>query len=169
MDYTDDELKRALVVANKYAKKWTHTSLGFEDYAASAIEKLLLQKQRPENIEAWLKMVITNIMIDRHKKIKARKPSLRDLSPEEIQALAVGRNNRSMTSLIVINDHVAEILDGLPDKEQQLLILDAAGFSTKEIAEELGFANAKVVATRIQQVRKKLRKAVDSEVSEKDK
>jgi len=153
LKYTDEELKRALAVASKYAQKWTHTSLGFEDYAATAIEKLLMQKQKPENIEAWLKMVITNMMIDRHKKIKARKPSLRDLSPEEIQTIAVGRNDPTTASLIAIKDYVAEILDGLPDKEQQLLILDAAGFSTKEIAEELGYAGAKVVATRIKQAR----------------
>lgn len=154
---TDDELQKALTTANKFAQKWTQTSLGFEDYAATAIEKLLMQKQKPENIEAWLKMVITNMMIDRHKKIKARKPSLRDLSPEEIQAIAVGRNDPTMASLIAINDYVAEILDGLPDKEQQLLILDAAGFSTKEMAEELGYAGAKVVATRIKQVRNKVK------------
>lgn len=162
MNYTDEELKKALAVANKYAQKWTHTSLGFEDYAATAVEKLLLQDQRPENIEAWLKMVITNMMIDRHKKIKARKPSLRDLSPEEIQAIAVGRNDRSTTSLIAIKDYVADILDGLPDKEQQVLILDAAGFSTKEIASELGYANARVVATRIEQIRKKIRNSINS-------
>jgi RNA polymerase sigma factor (sigma-70 family) len=101
-------------------------------------------------------MVITNMMIDRHKKLKARKPSLRDMSPEEIQAIAVGRNDRTMSSLVAINNQVAEILDQLPDKEQQLLVLDAAGFTTKEIANELGYASAKVVATRIKQVRNKV-------------
>lgn len=160
MNHTDEELKRALAVANKFAMKWTHTSLGAEDYASTAIEKLLNQKEKPENIEAWLKMVITNMMIDRHKKLKARKPSLRDLSPEEIQAMAVGRNDRSLTSLLAIKDEVADILDALPDKEQQLLVLDAAGFTTKEIAEELGYASAKVVATRIKQVRKKLKESI---------
>jgi RNA polymerase sigma factor (sigma-70 family) len=160
MKFTDEELKRALTVANKFAMKWTHTSLGAEDYASTAIEKLLQQKEKPENIEAWLKMVITNMMIDRHKKLKARKPSLRDLSPEEIQAMAVGRNDRSLTSLLAIKDQVADILDALPDKEQQLLVLDAAGFTTKEIAEELGYASAKVVATRIKQVRKKLKESI---------
>lgn len=160
--YAEEELKKALAIANKFSQKWTHTSLGFEDYAATAIEKLLMQKQKPENIEAWLKMVITNMMIDRHKKIKARKPSLRDLSPEEIQAIAVGRNDPTMTSLIAIKDYVADILDELPDKEQQLLILDAAGFSTKEIASELGYANARVVATRIEQIRRKVRKSINS-------
>lgn len=161
MNYSDEELKKALAIANKFAQKWTHTSLGFEDYAATAIEKLLLQKEKPENIEAWLKLVITNMMIDRHKKLKARKPSLRDMTPEEIQAIAVGRNDRSMTSLIAISDYVAKILDDLPDKEQQLLVLDAAGFSTKEIAEELGYANAKVVATRIKQIRIKIKASLE--------
>jgi RNA polymerase sigma factor (sigma-70 family) len=161
MQYSEEELQKALTTANKFAQKWTHTSLGFEDYAATAIEKLLIQERKPENIEAWLKMVITNMMIDRHKKIKARKPSLRDLSPEEIQAIAVGRNDRSMTSLFAIKDYVANILDSLPVKEQQLLILDAAGFSTKEISEELGYAGAKVVATRIKQVRNKVRASLE--------
>lgn len=162
MDYTEEELKFALQVANKYAQKWTHTSLGFEDYAATAIEKLLAQEEKPENIEAWVKLVIKNMMIDRNKKIKARKPSLRDLSPEEIQAIAVGRHQRSMSSLIANQDLVANILDDLQEKEQQLLILDAAGFSTKEIAEELGYASARVVATRIEQVRKKVRNSINS-------
>jgi DNA-directed RNA polymerase specialized sigma24 family protein len=62
-----------------------------------------------------------------------------------------------MTSLLAIKDQVAEILDALPDKEQQLLVLDAAGFTTAEIAEELGYAGAKVVATRIKQVRNKVK------------
>ena len=162
MQFTDEELKRALAVANKFAMKWSHTSLGAEDFASTAIEKLLKQKEKPENIEAWLKMVITNMMIDRHKKMKARKPSLRDLSPEEIQDMAVGRNDRSLTSLLAIKDQVADILDALPDKEQQLLVLDAAGFTTKEIAEELGYASAKVVATRIKQVRKKILESIRS-------
>ena len=157
MKYTDEELKLALEVANKYAMNWSHTSLGHEDYASTAIEKLLQQSEKPENIPAWIKLVIRNMMIDRNRKLKARKPSLRDLDPEEIQAMAVGRNNRSMSSLIAIKDQVADILDQLPEKEQQLLVLDAAGFTTAEIAEELDYAGAKVVATRIKQVRSKVK------------
>ena len=157
MEFTDEELKLALDVANKYAMNWTHTSLGHEDYAATAIEKLLQQSEKPENIPAWIKLVIRNMMIDRNRKLKARKPSLRDLDPEEIQAMAVGRNNRSMSSLIAIKEQVADILDQLPEKEQQLLVLDAAGFTTEQIAKELGYASAKVVATRIKQVRSKVK------------
>lgn len=76
--------------------------------------------------------------------------------------MAVGRNDRSLTSLLAIKDQVADILDALPDKEQQLLVLDAAGFTTKEIAEELGYASAKVVATRIKQVRAKVLESLRS-------
>jgi DNA-directed RNA polymerase specialized sigma24 family protein len=60
---------------------------------------------------------------------------------------------------------LTDLLEDLSEKDQRLLILDAAGMKSKEIAEELGFANAKVVATRIQQVRRKIRKALESEVS----
>jgi DNA-directed RNA polymerase specialized sigma24 family protein len=62
-----------------------------------------------------------------------------------------------MSSLIAIKDQVADVLDQLPEREQQLLVLDAAGFTTEEIARELGYASAKVVATRIKQVRTKLK------------
>lgn len=156
MLYTEEELKKALQIANDYALRWQPYSLGAEDYAATAIEKLLMQEKRPANIEAWLKLVIKNMMIDRHKKLKARKPSLRGLEPDELQSMITGGEKRSISSLIADKDLVADLLDELPPKEQQLLVLDTAGFSTEEIANELGYANAKVVATRIKQVRKKL-------------
>jgi DNA-directed RNA polymerase specialized sigma24 family protein len=65
-----------------------------------------------------------------------------------------------MSSLIAIKDQVADILDQLPEKEQQLLVLDAAGFTTEEISKELGYASAKVVATRIKQVRIKIKQNI---------
>ena len=97
------------------------------------------------------------MMIDRDRKLKRRGQSLRDLDSEVIQKMAVGRNDRTMSSLVANRDLVAHLLEGLPLKEQQLLILDAAGYSTADIAEELEYANAKVVATRLKQVRAKLK------------
>jgi DNA-directed RNA polymerase specialized sigma24 family protein len=67
----------------------------------------------------------------------------------------------SMSSKVVNQDLVADLLEQLSDKDQRLLILDAAGFKTKEIAQELGYANAKVVATRLNQVRLKLKEQLD--------
>ena len=160
MKLSDDEAKWAMKVALDQSKRFGPTSLGYEDYAASAVEKLLMQEQPPPNIEAWIRLVVTNMMYDRNKKIRARKPSLRGLEPDQLDAMLLGQRKASLSTQVVNQALLADLLEDLSEKDQRLLILDAAGMKSKEIAEELGFANAKVVATRIQQVRKKLKKEV---------
>jgi DNA-directed RNA polymerase specialized sigma24 family protein len=105
------------------------------------------------------------MMYDRSKKIRARKPSLRGLEPDQLDAMLLGQRKASLSTEVVNQALLTDLLEDLSEKDQRLLILDAAGMKSKEIAEELGFANAKVVATRIQQVRRKIRKALESEVS----
>jgi len=105
------------------------------------------------------------MMYDRNKKIRARKPSLRGLEPDQLDAMLLGQRKASLSTEVVNQALLADLLEDLSEKDQRLLILDAAGMKSKEIAEELGFANAKVVATRIQQVRRKIREALESEVS----
>ena len=166
MKLSDAQAKWALKVALEQSQRFGITSLGYEDYAASAVEKLLEQEEEPPNLEAWLRLVVTNMMYDRNRKIKARKPSLRGLEPDQLDAMLVGQRKTSISTQVANQDLLADLLEDLSEKDQRLLILDAAGMKSKEIAEELGFANAKVVATRIQQVRKKLRKALESEASE---
>lgn len=165
MKLSDDEAKWAMKVALDQSKRFGPSSLGYEDYAASAVEKLLMQEQPPPNIEAWIRLVVTNMMYDRNKKIRARKPSLRGLEPDQLDAMLLGQRKASLSTQVVNQALLADLLEDLSEKDQRLLILDAAGMKSKEIAEELGFANAKVVATRIQQVRRKIRKALESEVS----
>ena len=147
-------------VALDQSKRFGPSSLGYEDYAASAVEKLLIQEEPPPNIEAWIRLVVTNMMYDRSKKIRARKPSLRGLEPDQLDAMLLGQRKASLSTEVVNQALLTDLLEDLSEKDQRLLILDAAGMKSKEIAEELGFANAKVVATRIQQVRKKLKKEV---------
>lgn len=165
MKLSDDEAKWAMKVALDQSKRFGPSSLGYEDYAASAVEKLLIQEEPPPNIEAWIRLVVTNMMYDRDKKIRARKPSLRGLEPDQLDAMLLGQRKASLSTEVVNQALLADLLEDLSEKDQRLLILDAAGMKSKEIAEELGFANAKVVATRIQQVRRKIRKALESEVS----
>jgi FixJ family two-component response regulator len=74
--------------------------------------------------------------------------------------MLLGQRKASLSTQVVNQALLTDLLEDLSEKDQRLLILDAAGLKSKEIAEELGFANAKVVATRIQQVRKKLKKEV---------
>ena len=157
---SDDELEQALKTANSYAARFSISSLGFEDYASSAIEKLLIQESKPQNITAWLKFVIRNMMIDRARKINARGDTLRGLEIDEIQQMVSG-NSSSLSSKVVDTELLISTLATLPLKTQQLLILDAAGFTTAEIAKELSYASAKVVATRLKQVRTQLRKNIE--------
>ena len=152
-------------VALDQSTRFGATSLGYEDYAATAVEKLLMQEQAPANIEAWIRLVVTNMMFDRNKKIKARKPSLRGLEPEQLDAMLTGQRNISLSSKIANEDLVANLLEDLNEKDQRLLILDAAGFKTSEIADELGYANAKVAATRLKQVRNRLKEEIASQGS----
>lgn len=161
MKLSEENAKWAMKIALDQSMRFGPTSLGYEDYAASAVEKLLMQEQEPANIEAWIRLVVTNMMFDRNKKIKARKPSLRGLDTEQLDAMLVGQSRTSLSSQIANQELVANLLEDLNERDQRLLILDAAGMNSKEIAQELGYANAKVVATRIQQVRKKLRKALE--------
>ncbi len=161
MKLTDDQAKWAMDIALDQTRRFGPTSLGHEDYAMTAVEKLLLQDEAPPNIEAWIRLVVTNMMIDRAKKLKARKPSLRGLEPEILDTMVSGSRVRSMSSKIANQDLVANLLEELSEKDQRLLIMDAAGFKTKEIAEELGYANAKVAATRLKQVRLKLKERLD--------
>ena len=165
MKLSDDEAKWAMKVALDQSKRFGPSSLGYEDYAASAVEKLLMQEEPPPNIEAWIRLVVTNMMYDRSKKIRARKPSLRGLEPDQLDAMLLGQRKASLSTEVVNQALLTDLLEDLSEKDQRLLILDAAGMKSKEIAEELGFANAKVVATRIQQVRRRIRKALESEVS----
>ena len=74
-----------LNLARKFSKsKKVVTSLGPEDYAAQAIEKLFSQENRPANVEGWLALTINRQYIDRFKKIQARGgASNRDLSDEQ--------------------------------------------------------------------------------------
>jgi RNA polymerase sigma factor (sigma-70 family) len=160
MKLSDDEAKWAMKVALDQSKRFGPSSLGYEDYAASAVERLLTQEEPPPNIEAWIRLVVTNMMYDRSKKIRARKPSLRGLEPDQLDAMLLGQRKASLSTEVVNQALLTDLLEDLSEKDQRLLILDAAGMKSKEIAEELGFANAKVVATRIQQVRKKLKKEV---------
>lgn len=160
MKLSDEEATWVMKIALDQSKRFGPSSLGYEDYAASAVEKLLMEEKPPPNMEAWIRMVVTNMMYDRNKKIKARKPSLRGLEPDQLDAMLFGQRKTSLSTQVANQALLTDLLEELSEKDQRLLILDAAGMKSKEIAEELGFANAKVVATRIQQVRRKLKKEV---------
>jgi len=164
---TDEEAKYAWKVALNISGKNGHSTLGPEDFAAQAIEKLLMLETMPDNLEGWLKAVITNLYIDRNRHVDARHRNLGKTfsghTDDEIAELVADRDQPSMSSLLVNVDFAREILESLSPTDQQILVLHTAGHSTAEIAIQLDFANAQVVATKIGQIRTKLQKAFGSE------
>ena len=156
----------------KFARKLSKskkqaTSLGPEDYASQAIEKLLQQENRPFNVEGWLALTINRQYIDRFKKIQARGGgSNRDLTEEQWEMEMVSHAVRSPSLMIQRRDQVEEVLSVLNQKEKEILILSAAGYDNHEIAMYLNYRNNKIVATRLGQIAEKVTKAlvtVDSE------
>lgn len=166
MTWTDDvspeQWQEWLKLAKKLsgAKKQV-TSLGYEDYAAQAIEKLIAQPTRPANVEGWLGLTIKNQYIDRFRKIQARGgASNRELSDEEWEEEMVMFAVGSPSALVQRQESVKEVLALLTDKEREVLIMAAAGYDNHDIANYLNYRTNKIVATRIQQIREKVRNAL---------
>ena len=149
--------------ARKASKsKKMHTTLGAEDYAASAIEKLLEQKERPANVEAWLRKTINNQYIDRFRKIEARGGvSHREWSDERWEEEMISHAFGSPSVMVAIKDHVNQVLKVLNEKEKELLILAAAGFDNHQIAIYANYKNNKIVATRLAQIAQKVKTEVE--------
>lgn len=137
-------------------------SLGAEDYAAQAIEKLLQQEARPNNVEGWLALTIKRQYIDRFKKIEARGGgSNRNLSDEQWEMEMISHAVRSPSLLIQRRDQVEEVLNVLNQREKEILILSVAGYDNHEIAMHLGYKTNKIVATRLAQIAKKVQEALE--------
>ena len=168
MKLTDEQAKYAWKVALNISGKNGHSTLGPEDFAAQAIEKLLKLDSMPINLEGWLKAVITNLYIDRNRHIDARHRNLGKTfiahTDEEIAELVSDKNEPSLSSWLVNVEFAREILESLSLTDQQILVLHTAGYTTAEIAVQLDYANAQVVATKMGQIRTKLQKAFGSQI-----
>jgi DNA-directed RNA polymerase specialized sigma24 family protein len=152
----------------KYARSLSrarkvNTSLGSEDYAAQAIEKLLEQENKPTNVEAWLALTIKRQYIDRFRKIQARGgASMRELSDEAWEREMLSHAAGSPSVLVRARESVGEILDILNLREKEILILSAAGYDNHAIAMHLGYRTNKIVATRLGQIQQKVKNALDT-------
>ena len=154
-------------LARKLSKaKKVITSLGTDDYAAQAIEKLVMQENRPANIDGWLALTIKRQYIDRFKKIQARgSASIRDLSDEQWEYEMVCHAIGSPSGLYRKKESVNEVLAILTEREREILIMSAAGYDNHEIAMHLGFRTNKIVATRLGQISQKVRDELSKAIS----
>ena len=163
MSLTDQEWKDAYDFALKKAKFFGAKNELVEDMAGIAMEKLLKQEPKPDNIEAWLTTVVRNQMIDLGKKVQNRggtslKYEDMNMLASEVSALIQRSHGSSIVNKIVNQEKVKKILEDLEPRDQELLMWHFAGKDNKDIAVEMEYASAKVVATRIAQLIKKLQK-----------
>lgn len=161
MALSDQEWKDAYEFAQLKAKFFGAKNELVEDMAATAMEKLVKQDPKPDNIEAWLTTVVRNQMIDLGKKVKNHGGSSikyedMNMLVSEVSALIQRSHGSVIVNEMANQEKVKKILEDLEPRDQELLMMHFAGKESKEIAQEMGYASAKVVATRIGQLIKKL-------------
>ena len=173
---TDEELKHWWDFAQKVAKnkkfERDYLSLGPDHYASEAIEKLLSQEKRPENVEAWLRTVIINSFKNHDKRnvfeekdrdgvtFNKRRIDYRDGydadTENELAYKLLNGRPMSLGTPLVQEERLAILLGSLSPKDRHIVNLKADGFDTDEIAAEMGYASAKVVANRLKIIAKKV-------------
>ena len=167
-DVTPQEWQEWMKLARKLSRaKKVFTSLGTDDYAAQAIEKLVMQENRPANIDGWLALTIKRQYIDRFKKDQARgSASIRDLSDEQWEYEMVCHAIGSPSGLYRKKESVNEVLAILTEREREILIMSSAGYDNHQIAMHLGFRTNKIVATRLGQISQKVKDQLSKEISD---
>jgi RNA polymerase sigma factor (sigma-70 family) len=163
MPLSDQEWKHAYEFAQLKAKFFGAKNELVEDMAGTAMEKLVKQEPKPDNIEAWLTTVVKHQMMDLGKKVKNRgglsiKYEDMNMLASEVSALIQRSHGSAIVNEIVNQEKVKKILEDLEPRDQELLMWHFAGKDNKDIALEMEYASAKVVATRIAQLIKKLQK-----------
>lgn len=150
--------------AKEAVRRGVFGSLGPEDYAATAIELLWKQQKRPPIIEGWLGLTINRMYIHRHRKIMRRGGlSEHNLDEEGWETEMVTYTLGGPSAVVLLKLQVAEILNLLTSKEQEMLSMSVAGYDNHEIANLLGFKSNKIVATRLKQISKKIKSFTEPE------
>jgi DNA-directed RNA polymerase specialized sigma24 family protein len=162
---TSDQWKKWMKFANTFSKsKRVNNSLGAEDYAATAIEKLLTQAKKPANIEAWISLTINRQYIDRIRRVEDDEGTrIKDLTDTQWEIEMVNHAFGSPSFKIRLEESVSDVLEVLTLKEREILIFATAGFDNHEIAVHLGYKTNKIVATRLGQISQKVKKIIDKD------
>ena len=126
-----------------------------QDLASNVMEKLVKAANRPENIEAWIRRVTTTTYIDmwraRSKFSKVDIDSDQNLEDgfflRQISETMMGPKTAYM-----LQESVNEILGFLSERNQKLVLMKAAGFTTTEIAEDLAYGSPQAVSNQLRRI-----------------
>lgn len=184
MELTDDEWVMVRDVAEAKAMKMTHGDVALsEDLASLVVEKLFLSEAtiNPGSLKAYVRTMVQNAYLDRRAKQKAayrpqtiKKGDIDDAVLAEVEGVFKYQLNTTSPSRKLIRreaqqaraDMYLAILASLPEKQQHLVRLAAEGMSYKDIAQQLGYANASVVKTTLHRVYGKVREQFDLRYSD---
>ena len=162
-EVSPDQWKAWGDLAERYASgKRQNTSLGFEEFSSLAIEKLLSQTKRPANVEAWIRLVISNQYRDWWERNQRRKgPNIRVENESDWERDILEFVMESPSARLIQRESVSEVLSVLNDDEKAILIQHISGFTSQQIAEDMGLGSGKIAVTRLGQIRKKVRDKFD--------
>jgi RNA polymerase sigma-70 factor, ECF subfamily len=124
----------------RYLHRLTGDEDAAEDIAQEAFVRLLRQSLPEAEIRPWLFTVAMNLVRDRARKRERRKRLLTTAPPlvtrPELQDEEMERTERIRG--------IRDVLDGLPERDRQLLLMREEGFKYDEIAAVIGVAPASV-------------------------
>jgi RNA polymerase sigma-70 factor, ECF subfamily len=111
-----------------------------EDIAQEAFVRLLRQPLPDDEIRPWLFTVAMNLVRDRARR-NERRQRLLTTAPSLVSRPALPDEDVERTERI---NAVREVLDRIPDRDRQLLLMREEGFKYDEIARVVGVAPASV-------------------------
>jgi DNA-directed RNA polymerase specialized sigma24 family protein len=123
------------------------------------------QRDRPENVEAWIWRVTKTTYIDMWRaRSKLNKVDIDNYqNTEDAYFLrAVSETLMGPKTAYILQESVNEILGFLSEKHQKLVLMYAAGFTPTEIAEDLGYASPQAVSNQIRRIQELIKEHVES-------
>ncbi|CAN2189554.1 RpoE DNA-directed RNA polymerase specialized sigma subunit, sigma24 homolog [Candidatus Nanopelagicaceae bacterium] len=166
-DVTQDEWQLWQSIARQSSHGRSRSSVNSsQDLESAVMEKLLKAQERPENVEAWIRTVTGTTFIDLWRtRSKIKKVDLDDFDQDEDAhfARAVTETLMGPKTAYIFQESLQEILGFLPEKQQKMVLMSAAGFSNLEIADELGYASSNAVANQLRRTREEISERLESQ------
>lgn len=113
------------------------------DLAQDAFVRLYQRGEMPEEPSAWLVTVATNLLRDTRRR-GARRAALVAEYPLDAQPSPAAPHAEDTLAVEDARMHVRRVLDTLPFRDRQLLLLRHAGYSYRELARAVGIAEGSV-------------------------
>jgi RNA polymerase sigma-70 factor, ECF subfamily len=147
----------------RYLHRLTGDADVAEDVAQEAFMRLLRQELPDDEIRPWLFTVAMNLVRDRARKSE-RRQRLLTTAPSLVSRLPLPDEDMEQTERITA---VRSVLERIPERDRQLLLMREEGFKYDEIARVIGVAPASV-GTLIARALKKFAAAFEARESVDD-